>query len=193
MANKDYIQEYLIGLGFDVPPEKLRKFREGAAVAAKEVAELGGAAIATASAIGYMTTQAARQFEGLYYQSQRTGVSVTRLKAFEFASRQVGVAAEEASSATEAMFATMRTNPGMQGLASALGVNAGGNSLDNTIRIVRLVPTEWVLCDISIHAVHGGFGHGAMRLFAQDGTLMATASQSVIVRVHEQRGEGEKG
>jgi Phage tail lysozyme len=129
VANKDYIQEYLIGLGFDVPPEKLRKFREGAATAAKEVTELGGAALATATAIGYMTTQAARQFEVLYYQSQRTGVSVTRLKAFEFASRQVGVAAEEASGATEAMFATMRTNPGMQGLAATLGVNAAGGPL----------------------------------------------------------------
>ena len=77
------------------------------------------------------------------------------------------------------------------GIGNALGLNAGGNSLDNTIRIVRLVPTEWVLCDISISAIHGGFGHGAMRLFAQDGTLMATASQSVIVRVHGSRDGGE--
>jgi len=126
---RDHLQEYLIGLGFDVDQNKLRKFREGAATAAKEVTELGGAAIATATAIGYMTTQAARQFEGLYYQSQRTGISVTRLKAFEFASRQVGVAAEEASSATEAMFAAMRTNPGMKGLAGALGVNSSGGPL----------------------------------------------------------------
>jgi acyl-CoA thioesterase len=71
------------------------------------------------------------------------------------------------------------------GIGNALGVNAGGSSLDNTLRVLRLAPTEWVLCDISIHGVHGGFGHGAMRLFAEDGQLMATASQSVIVRVHE--------
>jgi acyl-CoA thioesterase len=71
------------------------------------------------------------------------------------------------------------------GLGSALGLNAGGNSLDNTIRIRRVVPTEWVLCDIRIHGVHGGFGHGSMHQFAQDGELMATASQSVIVRVRE--------
>jgi len=68
------------------------------------------------------------------------------------------------------------------GVGNALGVNGGGSSLDNTIRIVRLVPTQWVLCDISIHAIHAGFGHGAMRLFAEDGQLMATASQSMIVR-----------
>ena len=71
------------------------------------------------------------------------------------------------------------------GIGNALGKNAGGNSLDNTIRVRRVVPTEWVLCDIRIHGVHGGFGHGAMYLFAQDGELMATASQSVIVRVRE--------
>ncbi|MET3528620.1 acyl-CoA thioesterase [Phenylobacterium koreense] len=73
--------------------------------------------------------------------------------------------------------------PGAVG--NALGLNAGGNSLDNTIRYRRIVPTEWVLCDIRIHGVHGGFGHGAMYLFAQDGELMATASQSLIVRVRE--------
>jgi acyl-CoA thioesterase-2 len=71
------------------------------------------------------------------------------------------------------------------GIGNALGKNAGGNSLDNTLRIRRIVPTEWVLCDIRILGVHGGFGHGAMYLFAQDGELMATASQSLIVRVRE--------
>jgi acyl-CoA thioesterase len=77
------------------------------------------------------------------------------------------------------------------GIGAALGKEAGGNSLDNTIRIVRLAPTDWVLCDINIHAVHGGFGHGAMRLFTRDGLLLATASQSAIVRMHDEgRREG---
>lgn len=71
------------------------------------------------------------------------------------------------------------------GMAAALGKNAGGNSLDNTLRIRRIVPTDWVLCDIRIDGVHGGFGHGAMHLYGQDGELMATASQSLIVRVRE--------
>ena len=75
--------------------------------------------------------------------------------------------------------------PGAVG--NALGLNAGGNSLDNTIRVRRIVATDWVLCDTRILGVHGGFGHGAMYLFAQDGELMATASQSMIVRVHDER------
>ena len=48
-----------------------------------------------------------------------------------------------------------------------------------------VVATDWVLCDIRISGVHGGFAHGSMSLFAQDGELMATASQSLIVRVRE--------
>ena len=76
------------------------------------------------------------------------------------------------------------------GVGNALGKNAGANSLDNTIRYRRIVPTEWVLCDVQIHGVHGGFAHGAMRLFAQGGELMATASQSMIVRIRETPAEG---
>ncbi|HEX4867099.1 MAG TPA: thioesterase family protein [Acidimicrobiales bacterium] len=68
------------------------------------------------------------------------------------------------------------------GIGQALGAMAGGNSLDNTLRIGRLVPTEWVLLDVRIHAVRNGFGHGDVHLWAQDGTLLATASQSTIVR-----------
>lgn len=72
------------------------------------------------------------------------------------------------------------------GIGSALGRQAGGNSLDNTLRIVRLVPTEWVLCDIRIHGLHAGFAHGRMLMYAEDGTLLATASQSMIARIHDE-------
>ena len=68
------------------------------------------------------------------------------------------------------------------GIGQALGEHAGGNSLDNTLRIARLVTTEWVLIDIRIEALANGFGHGHVYLWSEDGTLMATASQSTIVR-----------
>jgi acyl-CoA thioesterase-2 len=68
------------------------------------------------------------------------------------------------------------------GVAQALGRPAWGNSLDNTIRVLRLVPTEWVLCDIHILGIANGFGHGRAHLWSQEGTLLGTASQSVIVR-----------
>jgi acyl-CoA thioesterase-2 len=68
------------------------------------------------------------------------------------------------------------------GIGQALGRYGGGNSLDNTLRMIQLVPTEWVLVDVHIQAVHNGFGHGLAHLWAEDGTLLGTASQSVVVR-----------
>lgn len=66
--------------------------------------------------------------------------------------------------------------------AAALGTVGGGNSLDNSLRLRAIVPTRWVLCDMKMTAVSRGFGHGEVRLFAEDGTLMATAGQSLILR-----------
>lgn len=71
------------------------------------------------------------------------------------------------------------------GSGHALGKQAGANSLDNTIRIRKIVPTNWVCCDIQIHGIYDGFVHGDARLFAEDGTLMAVASQSGILRIWE--------
>jgi acyl-CoA thioesterase-2 len=74
-----------------------------------------------------------------------------------------------------------------RGIGQALGIRAGGNSLDNTLRVINLVPTEWVLIDIKAHGLARGFGHGLVHMFAEDGTLMATASQSCIARIHKDR------
>jgi acyl-CoA thioesterase len=75
-----------------------------------------------------------------------------------------------------------------EGIGNALGFPAGGNSLDNTIRYGRVEPVEWVLCDTRIESVHRGIVHGAMRLFSPDGTLMASASQSLILRRRDRQG-----
>jgi acyl-CoA thioesterase len=68
------------------------------------------------------------------------------------------------------------------GVSQALGTRAFGSSLDNTLRIVELVPTDWVLLDIRIHGVAHGFGHGLVHLWTTEGRLLGTASQSTIVR-----------
>ncbi|HSG90206.1 MAG TPA: thioesterase family protein [Pseudomonadales bacterium] len=70
-------------------------------------------------------------------------------------------------------------------LGSALGRVAHCTSLDNTIRYGTLVDTDWVLCDNRMEFVGDGFGYGTVHLWSRDGTLLATASQSVIVRVPE--------
>jgi acyl-CoA thioesterase II len=68
------------------------------------------------------------------------------------------------------------------GIGQALGVHGRSTSLDNTLRIGRLVPTEWVLVDVHVHDIVGGFAHGRVHLWAEDGTLLAIASQSAVVR-----------
>lgn len=68
------------------------------------------------------------------------------------------------------------------GLGQATGQRHEVNSLDNTLRMVQVHPTEWILADIRIQALRDGFGHGLVHLWAEDGTLLATATQSAIVR-----------
>lgn len=68
------------------------------------------------------------------------------------------------------------------GIGQALGVRAGGNSLDNTLRVGSLVPADWVLLDIRVHQVANGFGYGDVHLWSEKGVLLGTASQSTIVR-----------
>ena len=68
------------------------------------------------------------------------------------------------------------------GMAQPIGRRVFSRSLDNTLRVVRLEPTEWVLCDIRIQALAGGYGQGTAYLWSESGNLLATASQSMSVR-----------
>ncbi len=67
-------------------------------------------------------------------------------------------------------------------VGSALGRIMHCTSLDNTIRLGRLEPTRWVLCDNRMEYAGNGFGRGTVHLWSETGTLLATASQSMIVR-----------
>jgi acyl-CoA thioesterase-2 len=68
------------------------------------------------------------------------------------------------------------------GLGAALDTEITSNSLDNTLRVGNVVDTEWVLIDIQVEMVARGFGHGEVYLWSEDRTLLATASQSAMVR-----------
>lgn len=67
-------------------------------------------------------------------------------------------------------------------LGNALGLQVGCTSLDNTIRYANAADSEWILCDNRIEFVGNGFAYGTMHMWSEDGVLMATASQSMIVR-----------
>lgn len=52
------------------------------------------------------------------------------------------------------------------------------SSLDNTFRVHQIVDTEWVLMSTRTHSIAGQTFHNEAHLFAEDGTLMASASQT---------------
>lgn len=68
------------------------------------------------------------------------------------------------------------------GISQSQGRWLPSNSLDNTLRVIRLVPTDWALVDIRVEGLANGFGHGDVYVWSEDRTLLAAASQSALVR-----------
>ncbi len=70
-------------------------------------------------------------------------------------------------------------------LGNAFGRRLNCTSLDNTIRFAAplhdLDDDGWVLCDNRMEFVGNGFAHGSCFMWSQDGRMLATASQSVLV------------
>jgi acyl-CoA thioesterase len=76
------------------------------------------------------------------------------------------------------------------GVAHALEAFVGGTSIDNTIRIgafpsVEEGATEWLLLDLRPHLAAGGYGHGEVHVWTEDGRLVATASQTASMFVFD--------
>jgi acyl-CoA thioesterase len=87
----------------------------------------------------------------------------------------------EPSAATLAIFGDFVSG----GASQPMGRYVRGRSLDNTIRVASLVPSEWVLCEIHMHALANGFGQGTAFMWSRSGTLLATASQSIAAKLWE--------
>ena len=68
----------------------------------------------------------------------------------------------------------------------AAGMMGAGTSLDNSLRFGKMPETEWVLLDMDPWLATGGYLHGAARVWSQDGTLVAVASQTAAALVFEQ-------
>ena len=75
-------------------------------------------------------------------------------------------------------------------LGNALGKVTSCTSIDNTIRFANMVSSEWILCDNRIEFIGNGFGYGSVTMWTQTGEMLATASQSMIVRVPETSAPG---
>jgi acyl-CoA thioesterase II len=69
------------------------------------------------------------------------------------------------------------------GLSQSVGPLALATSLDNTIRYAAAAHSEWVLVDVHAHASADGYAYGDVHLFSENGTLLATGSQTCIARL----------
>ena len=68
-------------------------------------------------------------------------------------------------------------------VARAAGKMGAGSSLDNSMRFQGgVADTEWVLIELLGELANGGFGHGSLRAWTQDGRLLATGSQTASMR-----------
>lgn len=74
------------------------------------------------------------------------------------------------------------------GASQPLGRPVMGRSLDNTVRVANRITSEWILCDIRMHALVNGVGQGIGFLWSDEGVLLGTASQSLVARVVEPEG-----
>jgi acyl-CoA thioesterase II len=68
-------------------------------------------------------------------------------------------------------------------VARAAGKMGAGSSLDNSMRFHGgVADTGWVLIELYGELAHGGFGHGSLRAWTEDGKLIATGSQTASMR-----------
>ena len=107
-----------------------------------------------------------------------------------------GAAAPSGAVPSMALWARVESHPGwtpaMLGYVAdvvpmafhrALGSHRpGGMSLDNSLRVGQRADTEWVLLALHPEAANHGYAHGTVHLWAPDGTLMGTASQTFVLR-----------
>lgn len=128
------MQEYLVSLGFNVNQNQYAKFKDILKNTASETAKLGVEVVSVGVALTAMVDQVAKQFESLYYMSQRTGATVKNLDAVSYAAGQVGVSASEAQGAVESFASAMRRQPGLKSLFQGVTGRAATGDAEVDIR-----------------------------------------------------------
>jgi acyl-CoA thioesterase len=63
-------------------------------------------------------------------------------------------------------------------IARGAGKMGAGTSLDNSMRFVGAADTEWALLELQGNMASGGYGHGIVRVWSQNGRLLAVGSQT---------------
>lgn len=137
MAGTNVLKEFLVSIGFKTDEQGFRNFTETMRKTGAGATELAKSTLGATVIMGGAMKVVAAQMEALYYASQRTGAGVGELKAFAFAASQIGVSAEQAQSAIEGLAAARRTNPGLNGILSGMGIDP--RQADNAKVMVQLL------------------------------------------------------
>lgn len=124
MAKQQVLEEFLVGLGFKVDKAGLKKFEDSVAGATKSVFALVGAVQTAALAISAGMAVFAGNMEKLYFSAKKSGASASNIKALSAAVQNLTGNGEDAAASIAALARAIRTNPGNEGLLSALGVQA---------------------------------------------------------------------
>jgi len=95
---------------FSEASDKIKKRNEELS---KGVQRLGRFAVATATAFAVGIREVVKNYEDLYYISQRTGASVEGLQNLAFSFKQIGLSGDEATAAISTLNAKLRDNPGL--------------------------------------------------------------------------------
>lgn len=134
---ENILREYLVKLGFNVDAASWRRFETGLVTTAKRVTELTLSLGAMATAVAAAVSVTAKQFDLLYYATQRTGASAQNLMRFRYAAEQVGIGAERFAAQAAALANQLRDMPALrQWLASVTGATG-----DTTEMLKKLA--EW--------------------------------------------------
>jgi len=77
-------------------------------------------------------------------------------------------------------------------IGRATGHQIGGMSVDNSIRLHSHAAAQgWCLATFSVDAVGGGFGSVTAHVWREDGTLLATGGQTMVLNPWDWRQAGE--
>ena len=78
------------------------------------------------------------------------------------------------------------------GVGRALGSPMGGLSVDNNLRIHHPELSDWLLLSVRPEAVSGGIGLGSAYVYDQDGRLLASGTQTMVLNDWDWRTPDER-
>jgi hypothetical protein len=131
----DVIKSFLIGLGFKVDEEGLKKFNAAIQNVEKSAKQFAVGFSALAIGIEESIRRVGRQFENLFFLSAQLGTSANNLKSLEFAFGQIGIGADAFKGSLQSLNRLMLDSPGMKHFIAGLvpGFNAASGTAEQAL------------------------------------------------------------